>query len=145
MSCLIDTGILLRAFDRSFADYRAVRQALRVLLRRREPRFVTLQNLAEFWNVATRPLKQNGYGLSVEQASRRLRWIERYCQVITEDYRSFHIWKALLVEHSLTGVAVHDARLASVMLARHIPEILTLNMRDFRRYADIGVVMPKDL
>ena len=145
MSCLIDTGILLRAFDRTFADYRAVRQALRVLLRRRETRFVTVQNLAEFWNVATRPLDKNGYGLSVEQASRRLRWIERYCQVATEDYRSFHIWKTLLTTHALTGVAVHDARLVSVMLARHIPEILTLNMRDFRRYADIGVVTPNEL
>lgn len=145
MPCLIDTGVLLRAFDRSFADYQSVRQALRLLLRRHETRFVSLQNLAEFWNVATRPLGQNGYGLSVEQAHRRLRWIERYCQVVTEDHRSFEIWKSLLVTHSLTGVAVHDARLVSVMLARHIPDILTLNLRDFRRYGDISAIMPDEL
>jgi hypothetical protein len=31
------------------------------------------------------------------------------------------------------------------MLARRIPEILTLNIRDFRRYADICVVTPNEL
>ena len=145
MPCLIDTGVLLRAFDRSFADYRSVRQALRILLRRHEPRFVTVQNLAEFWNVATRPLDKNGYGLSADQVNRRLRWIERYCHVVTEDHRSFEIWKGLLVSHCLTGVAVHDARLVSVMLARHIPDILTLNRRDFRRYGEVSALMSADL
>src|SRR5271154_1105434 len=104
MACLIDTGILLRAFDASFAEYRLVRQALRTLLSRQERMVATLQNLAEFWNVSTRPVDKNGYGLSVERAGRRLDVIEKFCDIITEDDDSCRIWKHLLEVHAITGV-----------------------------------------
>ena len=132
MACLIDTGVLLRAFDAASVEIRPIRQALRVLWNRQERLVVTLQNLAEFWNVSTRPIDKNGYGLSAELAGRRMALIERICDVMTEDERSFAIWKGLLTSHSVTGVAVHDARLVSVMLRHGINTVVTLNERDFR-------------
>jgi predicted nucleic acid-binding protein len=63
MPYLIDTGVLLRAFDTTSLQQPAIRQALRVLIQRREDLFVSAQNMAEFWNVATRPLVNNGQGL----------------------------------------------------------------------------------
>jgi predicted nucleic acid-binding protein len=142
MSCLIDTGILLRAFDASSADYGPVRQSLRELWKRQEVLITTIQNLAEFWNVSTRPIDRNGYGLSTDRTTQRLRLIERICQVVTEDQNTFRIWKGLLTTYTLTGVSVHDARLVSVMLSRGITDVLTLNGRDFRRYRGISVLMP---
>jgi hypothetical protein len=71
MSCLIDTGILLRAFDASSADYGPVRQSLRELWKRQEVLITTIQNLAEFWNVSTRPIDRNGYGLSTDRTTQR--------------------------------------------------------------------------
>ncbi len=145
MACLLDTGILLRAFDASFVEYRLVRQALRTLMSRQGRLIVTVQNLAEFWNVSTRPTDKNGYGLSTERTSRRLNVIERLCDVATEDDNSYRIWRGLLATHSLTGVSVHDARLVSVMLARGLSEILTLNERDFRRYNGISNLTPNKI
>ncbi len=142
MACLIDTGVLLRAFDASSAEYRLIRQALRTLWTRQERLVVALQNLAEFWNVSTRPIDKNGYGLSAERASKRLALIERICEVITEDDRSYRIWKGLLTAHSVTGVATHDARLVSVMLSHGVSTVVTLNERDFRRYSGIAVLTP---
>jgi hypothetical protein len=40
---------------------------------------------------------------------------------------------------------VHGARLASVMLSRGIASVLTLNEREFRRYAGIAVLTPSNL
>ncbi len=140
MTCLIDTGILLRAFDASFAEYRLVRQALRSLLASQDRLIVALQNLAEFWNVSTRPVDKNGYGISVERASRRLNLIEQICEVVTEDDRSSRIWKGLPMSYAITGVSVHDARLVSVMLSQGVSTILTLNERDFRRYSGISIL-----
>jgi predicted nucleic acid-binding protein len=142
MACLIDTGVLLRAFDASFAEYRLIRHAIRTLWNRQEDLIVTVQNLAEFWNVSTRPVDKNGYGLSPERAVRRLTLIERICTVTTEDEHSYRLWKGLLTSYSLTGVSVHDARLVSVMLARGITSVLTLNERDFRRYGGISILTP---
>lgn len=126
MSMLIDTGILLRAFDASSAEYGQIRQSLRVLWARQERLVVTLQNLAEFWNVSTRPADKNGYGLSAELAGKRLALIERICEVLTEDENSYRVWRGLLTTHSVTGVAVHDARLVSVMLCHGVSNFLTL-------------------
>lgn len=142
MACLLDTGVLLRVFDAAAPEYRPARQALGTLWTRQERLIVSVQNLAEFWNVSTRPVDKNGYGLSVERTTRRLALIERICDVVSEDDHSFEIWKGLLVSLPVTGVAVHDARLVSVMLARGIGAILTLNERDFRRYSGISVLTP---
>ena len=35
------------------------------------------------------------------------------------------------------GVQVHDARLVAAMLVHGIPNLLTLNVTDFARYADV--------
>lgn len=142
MACLIDTGVLLRAFDRSSAEYPAIRQAIRTLRARQERFVVAAQNLAEFWNASTRPVDKNGYGLLIEQVARRLAAIERICQVITEDQRAFRVWKDLLRAYSISGVAVHDARLVVVMQAQDISTIITLNDRDFRRYQGLVVLTP---
>jgi predicted nucleic acid-binding protein len=142
MACLLDTGVLLRAFDAAAPEYRVIRQALGILWGRQERLNVTVQNLAEFWNVSTRPVDKNGYGLSAERTGKRLALIERFCEVDTEDDHSYHIWKGLLVVQAVSGVAVHDARLVSVMLSRGIGIIVTLNERDFRRYSGIAVLTP---
>lgn len=142
MACLIDTGVLLRAFDTFSAEYRPIRQAPRVLWGRQERLVVTLQNLAEFWNVSTRPIGKNGYGLATERVNKRLAIIERICDVVTEDGRSHLIWKGLLTTYSISGVAVHDARIVSVMLCHGISTVVTLNLRDFRRYNVISAITP---
>lgn len=145
MACLIDTGILLRAFDAACPEYRTIRRALHTLWARQERLIVGLQNLAEFWNVSTRPIDKNGYGLSLERVAKRLARIEQVCDVVTEDNDSFDVWKGLLVAYSVSGVAVHDARLASVMLSHGISTIITLNARDFRRYNGITAIEPSDV
>lgn len=112
---------------------------------RQEQLIVALQNLAEFWNVSTRPIDKNGYGLSVERVSKRLAGIELVCDVVTENDDSFDVWKGLLATYSVSGVAVHDARLVAVMLSHGIPTIVTLNAQEFRRYNGISVITPGEV
>lgn len=142
MACLLDTGILMRAFDAASREYRQIRQDLRTLVAQQERLVVALQNIAEFWNVSTRPVDKNGYGLSVERTDRRVQIIERFCDVVSESNHSYRVWKDLLNVHGVTGVAVHDARLVSVMLTHGVSDIFTLNERDFRRYPGITILTP---
>src|SRR5688572_24132300 len=109
MSTLIDTGVLLRAFDANSPHCRRIRQALHKLLDDGEQLTVTVQNMAEFWNVATRPLEHNGQGLSVERVKRRISIIERFCEVIVEDAVSYEHWKRIVGSLDVSGVKVHDA------------------------------------
>lgn len=142
MACLLDTGILLRAFDVALPEHEAIHSALERLRRVGVPLFVAIQNISEFWNVSTRPEAQNGFGLGHARVRKRIELIEANCQVLTKSPESYVIWKRLVEDRSITGVAVHDARLVSVMLVAGITKILTLNERDFRRYSEINAVSP---
>ncbi len=139
MGTLIDTGVLLRAFDAQSPHCRPVRQALRKLLDDGEQLTVSVQNVAEFWNVATRPVEYNGQGLSIERVKRRIAIVERFCEVIAEDTASYEHWKRIVESLGVSGVKVHDARLVSVMLRSGLKRILTLNDGDFRRYVGEGL------
>ena len=66
MSILIDTNILLRRTQPGHEHRSAAMESLAKLLLDEESVYFTLQNMAEFWNVATRPIDKNGLGLSLE-------------------------------------------------------------------------------
>ncbi len=65
--CLADTNILIRVSHREDPNYGMIRAALSSLRATGATLCFTSQNLAEFWNVCTRPAPQNGYGLSATE------------------------------------------------------------------------------
>jgi predicted nucleic acid-binding protein len=103
---------------------------------------VAAQSFAEFWNVSTRPTAVNGYGLSIEETDRRMQFFSRSFSTLFETPESHAIWHELLLKYRVQGVAVHDTRLASVMLAHRISRILTFNTRDFDRFDGIEAIHP---
>ncbi len=138
MRVLIDTGVLLRLLDRADPLHLPIRQALCDLRSRGEVPVTSAQNVAEFWNVCTRPASaRGGYGLSVGETERRLRVLERLFAVLTENSGTYPLWRNLVVAHGVQGVQVHDARLVALMQAHGISRILTINVADFSRYAGV--------
>jgi len=139
---LLDTGILLRLLSADDPLHTIVLSAVRSLRRNRSSFCTSFQNIAEFWNVGTRPSAARG-GLGLEHAliERRVEAIDRWCQILIETESSYAIWRRLVSTHSVSGAAVHDARLAAVMLAHGVKQILTLNDRDFRRYEPDGMTI----
>jgi predicted nucleic acid-binding protein len=69
MPILIDTNILLRSVQPSHPMHAGAVRALEVLMKREEALAVALQNVAEFWNAATRPAINNGLGFTIEECS----------------------------------------------------------------------------
>ena len=76
LAYLADTNILLRISQRQDPQYQIIRSALRLLRTQGADLCFTSQNLAEFWNVCTRPKEQNGYGLTTAETDRRAGLIE---------------------------------------------------------------------
>lgn len=54
-------------------------------------------------------------------------------------------WRRLVVAHAVSGVQVHDARLAAAMLVHGITHLLTLNSADFVRFPGITAVRPSEI
>jgi hypothetical protein len=80
-----------------------------------EPVYFTLQNISEFWNVATRPVANNGMGLSVVFTLGEVEKIERILTLLPESPAIYGEWKRLVVAHNVLGSKVQDTKLVAAM------------------------------
>jgi predicted nucleic acid-binding protein len=134
---------LLRWVKPDHNDYPAIVSAIETILRAEGVLCYTSQNLGEFWNACTRPVDRNGYGLSPREADRRARFFEARLRLLPESLGVHEEWRKLLVTHSISGVQVHDARLAAAMHVYGVRRILTFNDRDFARFSNLEAVHPR--
>jgi predicted nucleic acid-binding protein len=142
---LIDTNVLLRIFRIDDPQHQLIRASLDELGNRDTESCFSLQNIAEFWNVCTRPADRNGYGISIADTNECVEYIERTMTFLPDNQEVYSIWRQLVIAKNVRGVQVHDAHLVAIMLAYGLTEILTLNQADFLRYADIQAVHPNQL
>jgi predicted nucleic acid-binding protein len=144
MSVLVDTNVLLRRTQPDHPSHTLAVESVAKLLAAAEPVHFTLQNIAEFWNVATRPAANNGLGFSVALTLSELEKIERLLAVLPDSPAVYSEWKRLVVRHGVMGVKVHDAKLVAMMNVHGIRRILTFNTDDFLRYG-VEAIHPSSL
>src|SRR5229473_852442 len=144
-ACLLDSNILLRTSKRDDPQQAAIIHALHALVGQGVRLCYTSQTLGEFWNASTRPLDKNGFGLSVAETDRLARVIERDFEFLPDSRDVHDRWRSILVAYKVQGVQVHDARLAASMYVHAVGQLLTINVRDFRRFDGLRIVHPADL
>ena len=136
-SYLIDSNILLRISRRDDPITRSW-IALSNGFSGTMPSSVTrTRTSAEFWNVWTRPADKNGFGLTGETADREIRKFEGVMKLADDSAAVYERWRQLVRDYGVKGVQVYDARLVATMLVHRIPNLLTLNVADFARYAGV--------
>lgn len=146
MIVLLDTSILLRLVDRADAQHSPVRAAVRAIKARGDTLTMMSQNVAEFWNVCTRPsTARGGLGLSIDETNVRLRVLERIVRRLPDSDAVYAIWRNLVVSLNISGVKVHDARIAAQMISQGITHIMSFNVADFVRYPGITAIDPSSV
>jgi len=139
---LVDTNVLVRSVERGHPSMRTARDSLRRLYEEGHELCVTPQNIAEFWNVCTRPVKVNGLGNGIPATDRLASRIEGMFSILPDSLDSFRRWRDLVVSHQVKGAKVHDTRLVAAMLVHRVDAILTFNLSDFVRFKEIKVLDP---
>lgn len=142
---LVDTNILLRSAQPNHPLSSQATGAVSKLLRQEDAVFFCSQNIAEFWNVATRPAGLNGLGLSHEDVLREVSSIEEALALLPDVPAIYAVWKRIVDSRQVQGVKVYDARLVAVMSLYGVDNILTFNVSDFKRYSDITALHPASL
>jgi predicted nucleic acid-binding protein len=145
MRVLVDTNILLRSAQPNHPLCSQATPAVSRLIRHGDAVFFCSQNIAEFWNVATRPANLNGLGLSQEEALQEVSNIERLLTLLPDIPAIYPAWKEIVRDHRVQGVKVYDARLVATMNVYAVENILTFNMADFKRYNNITALHPSSL
>jgi hypothetical protein len=80
------------------------------LTRQKDAAFFCSQNIAEFWNVATRLADLNGLGLSHEAVLQEVSRIESLLTLLPDIPAIYAAWKQIVRGHKAQGVKVYDAR-----------------------------------
>ena len=145
MSYLVDTNVLLRNVEPSHPMHPEAVNAIAFLLGSEDAVYTLPQNIGEFWNVCTRPNDKNGLGWTPLRTDAEVTRIESLLTVIPDTPAIYAQWRRLVVVHSVSGVQVHDARIAAAMLAHGITHLVTFNRSDFVRYSGITVLTPRDV
>ena len=144
MSILVDTKILLRRAQPTHPNHVMAVESVARLLAAGEVVYFRFQNIAEFWNVATRQVAKNGLGFPVALVLSEVGKIERLLTLLPDSPAVYGEWKRLVVAQDVRGVNVHDAKLVATMSVHRIPKILTFNTDDFGRYP-VEAVHPSTL
>src|SRR5208282_5897778 len=131
MSVLVDTNVLLRRTQPDHPSHAVAVESVARLLATGEPVYFTFQNIAEFWNVATRPAANNGLGFSVALTLGEVGKIEQALTLLPESPAAYGEWKRLVVAHGVIGSKVHDTKLVAAMNVHGVRKILTFNTADF--------------
>jgi len=147
MAYLLDTNILLRIAQAGHPSHPAAANAVRTLLRRNERLHLVPQVVAEFWVVATRPIENNGLGLTIQEAKQKIARSESFFAMSLDSPAMYAEWLRLVEKYAVAGVKAHDARLVAAMKVHGLEHILTFNEEDFRRYheIEIRVVTPEEI
>jgi predicted nucleic acid-binding protein len=107
--------------------------------------FSCSQNIAEFWNVATRPADKNVLGFSAEEAAQEVGNIEKLLTLLPDIPAIYGAWKKIVRDHMVRGVKVYDARLVAIMSVYTVESVLTLNSADFERFSNVRAIHPASL
>jgi predicted nucleic acid-binding protein len=142
MRVFIDTNVLLRSADPADPRHDAAVKVIEELIGSGQALVITPQIAAEFWNVATRPVANNGLAMSTEEAREEIVRLEGFFSMLDESVEVYAEWKKLVLSLAVKGVQVHDARIVAAMNVYGVTRLVTFNPSDFKRYSGIQVVTP---
>lgn len=109
MRILVDTNVLLRSAEPGHAHFQFSVEAIDLLRSHGHDLVLVPQILYEYWSVATRPLANNGFGLSPAEATVELTMLRRLFRLLQDERGIYSMWHDLVVQHAVRGKQAHDA------------------------------------
>lgn len=145
MKVAVDTNIILRCVQLQHPDSGVALQSTLALLQRKHELCWFPQHHYEFWVVATRPKKDNGIGLSVNQTITEINNLHSRFVFHNDLPSLYNTWMQLVSKYAVNGKPAHDTRIVAAMQTHGISHLLTFNVSDFQRYSGITVISPADI
>ena len=144
-SLFVDTNVLLTATDESRPLHLEALNLLSGIIRRDKRLAASGQVIREYLVVATRPVENNGLGLSVADAEANVTEFLRRLDLYDETEEVSRRLRQLVTTHNLRGKRLHDANIVATMTVHGIHTLLTQNGTDFVPFNDIAIVAIPDV
>lgn len=145
MRILTDTNLLLRLSEPAHTLHQTAVEATDRLRSWGHELVVVPQCMYEFWSVSTRTVAANGLGRTSLEAEAHVARLVRLFTLLRDERAVFEYWQQLVATYQVTGVKSHDTRIVAAMVRHELTHLLTFNDADFRKYAEVTVVVPTDV
>jgi len=142
MAILVDTNVLLRMVQSGHAHRPVALAALSKCRSAGHRLMIVPQNIYEFWVVVTRPIEQNGLGMTASVAYERTSELLDLFTLLRDERTIFEHWHELVRTYEVNGKSAHDARLVASMKRHKLGHVLTFNATDFARYTEVTALTP---
>jgi predicted nucleic acid-binding protein len=142
---LLDTNILLRLAVVSHPTHTDAVAAVHKIRQRGDQPAIVPQVLYEYWVVATRPIAQNGLGLTPSEARLAIDEFLKSIVLLRDERGIFANWLADVTDLAISGKRAHDARLVAAMQRHGLQQIVTFNKSDFSGFPNIAVFAPHEV
>ena len=96
---LIDSNILVRYANFNDPLYSNVDQLINRLFAQGEQLCIVPQNIYEFWSVASRPIANNGLGMSIVEAEVTKQRFTQFFKFFPDDPQLYREWENLVVHY----------------------------------------------
>jgi predicted nucleic acid-binding protein len=125
MLILLDTNMLLRVVEPGHVQHARALQILRSYRQAGHELCLVPQNHYEFWVVATRPIAQNGLGMTTADAETQLEKLAPLFRLLRDEPAIYEPWRELVSKLRIEGKQAHDARFVAAM-QRHSGKLYLL-------------------
>jgi predicted nucleic acid-binding protein len=142
MNILVDANVLLRLADPTRATHGVAATAVVALRAQGNVLHIIPQCIYEFWAAATRPIANNGLGLSTAECSREVANLMGSFTFLDDKPSLFAEWQALVSVFACHGKVAHDARYVASMRTHGLTDFLTFNCGDFARFVGLNLYDP---
>jgi predicted nucleic acid-binding protein len=137
---LVDTNVLLEATDEG---RRLHVQALGVFQSAQKAGvdlFLGTQVVREYLVVATRPVANNGLGMSMETALENIRRFCRRTSLLAETLRASDLFLEWAGQWGICGKKLHDLQILATASAEGMHALLTANEKDFPPASPLAII-----
>lgn len=141
--CFVDTNVLLAASDADREAHSACLDLVKSAMSGGVSLFVSGQVIREYLVVATRPISENGLGMTVKDALSNVAEFRKCIQVLDENTQVAQRLLQLIRKHEWKGKRIHDANIVATMLEHGLARLVTLNGKHFERIEGVSVVEPE--
>ncbi|WP_375503267.1 type II toxin-antitoxin system VapC family toxin [uncultured Jatrophihabitans sp.] len=139
---VLDTNVLLAATDEARAEHGWATAAINDWPAAGIVLYASGQILREYLAASTRPLEQNGLGMTRSDAVANVRALRARLGLLVEDAKVADRLLTLLETVECAGKQVHDANVVATMVVHGIDTVVTMNVDDFARFDDLVTVVP---
>lgn len=132
----VDTNILIYASDPASSWHNAAISAVYQARQQRLQLCLSPQVIREYISAASRSMNLQADILS------NVSLFQSECRVVEENSAVLDRLVALVEQFQVAGKQVHDANIVATMLENNIGTLLTGNVADFKRYANLIAIVP---